>query len=138
MAVATQTTTRTEINGDDISAYVKKVSLVLNGEEVDITTFSSAGNKTLLGGLKSAAVSIEFLNDFAASALDADLFGLFNTGTVVTCKIRVGSGPISTSNPEYQMSVLISQITPIDVTPGSVSMQSVTWPVSGAITRATS
>lgn len=136
MAVATQTTTRTEINGDDISAYVKKVSLVLNGEEVDITTFSSAGNKTLLGGLKSAAVSIEFLNDFAASALDADLFGLFNT--VVPCKIRVGSGSISTSNPEYQMSVLISQITPIDVTPGSVSMQSVTWPVSGAITRATS
>ncbi len=136
MAVATQTTTRTEINGDDISAYVKKVSLVLNGEEVDITTFSSAGWKTVLGGLKSWAVSIEFLNDFAASALDADLFSIF--GTVVTCKIRVGSGLISTSNPEYQGSVLINQLTPIDVTPGTVSMMSVTWPGSGVPTRATS
>jgi hypothetical protein len=127
---------RIELNSAVISTSVKKVTLPFESEELDTTTFGGSGWKSSIGGLKSASVSLDLVNDFAAAALDATTWALFNT--VVTCKVRTDSGSISTSNPEWAGSVLVNKWTPYDNAVGSLTETSVDWPATGAWARATS
>lgn len=127
---------RVELNSAVISTSVKKASVPFTSEELDTTTFGGSGWKSSIGGLKSATVSLDLVNDFAAAALDATTFALFNT--VVTCKVRTTSGSISTSNPEYAGSVLVNKWVPYDNDVGSLTAASVEWPASGVWLRNTS
>ena len=45
---------------------------------------------------------------------------------------------VSATNPSYTFSVLVSEWTPLNGGVGELATASVTWPISGAITKATS
>lgn len=89
---------------------------------------------TATGGLKSGTLTIEFLDDFAASEVDATLWPLF--GTVTTFAVRPDAGSVSATNPTYSGSVFIAQHT-LGGSVGDLAMKSLTFPTSGTVTRAT-
>ena len=57
-------------------------------------------------------------------------------GSVIAYESRATQSAVGVNNPKYTGSVLIKQLQPIMGTVGDVAEQSITWPTSGAITRA--
>ena len=125
---------RVEVNSTDLSTYVKKVTLNIEADSLNTATMGDSWDE-FIAGMKRGTVTIEFVQDFTDNLLDEILWGI--NGTVVTCKIRTTSSAIGTSNPEYQTSVLVTNYSPINAGVGELATTSVTWPTSGAITRAT-
>lgn len=125
---------RLEVNAVVLSTFCRGVTLNLSADELEDTAFGDT-YRSRLGGLKDWSVAPEFNQDFAAAAVDVTLFPLL--GTVVTCKVRPTSGTITTTNPEYSGSVLISQYNPFGNSVGDLATVSVTWPGAGTCARAT-
>jgi hypothetical protein len=124
------------INGTDISTYLKKGELSIEAEVQDATTYGSAGWKEELAGLKSGELSLSYLNDVAAAALDSIMWALL--GTVVTFEVRAVNTARTTSNPAYTGSVLIKEWKPVGGSVGDINGADVTYPTSGAVARQTS
>ena len=134
MAIFVATDYNVTINGTDYSSYLTQAELAVEADEVETTTFGST-YRTRVGGLKSGNVSFQFNQDFAASALDAVFFPLL--GTQATVVIKPTSGALSSSNPKYTVNALVTQYSPIQGNVGDLATFSVSWPVSGTVTRAT-
>lgn len=134
MAVFALTSEFTSLNGADRSADIKSSVLTVDVNELDTTDFASSGWTEVIGGLKSGTLAIEFQDDVVAAAVDSVLWPLL--GTVVTFEVRATSAVVGTSNPKYTGSVLITQAS-IGGAVGELAMKSLTFPTSGAVTRAT-
>lgn len=134
MAIFSATDNRIETNSVVLSTYVTKVALNLSADELDSTAMGSTW-RTRIGGLKDGQVQVQFNQDFGLAGPDVTLFSLL--GTVVTFKVRPTTGTITTTNPEFQFSVLVSQYNPIDNNVGEKGNFSVTWPTTSTVTRAT-
>ncbi|MGW5852085.1 hypothetical protein ACWFQ8_29765 [Streptomyces sp. NPDC055254] len=122
------------LNGSDLSTYTRKAELAMEVEDKDVTTYGSLGWKEVKGGLKSGELGIEFLQDVAGGAIDSIMWPLF--GTVVTFEIRADQAVVGASNPKYTGSCLIKQWNPIEGSVGDEASVSVSYPTSGAVTRA--
>lgn len=123
------------INGTDLSSYCKQVELPWESDDLDTTTFGAGGAHTRIGGLQDSSLSLTFNQDYANAALDSILWPLRNT--LVSFEVRPTSSAASTSNPKYTGTVLINKLVPISGSVGDLVEQSVDWPVSGLIVRAT-
>jgi hypothetical protein len=123
------------INGNNLSDHTKKIELTVDVEDKDVTTFASLGWKEVLGGLKSGKLGSTFEQDVAAGALDSLMWPLL--GTVVPFEVRLSNAVVGTSNPKYTGNVLINGWTPISGSVGDDAEVDVTFPTSGAVTRAT-
>jgi hypothetical protein len=117
-----------------LSSSIASVTLDITTDEVETTAFGST-YRTRIGGLKDASVSLDFHQDFGAGSVDALLFPLM--GSTVAVKIAPTSGTITATNPEYQFTALVTQYQPFAGAVGDLATLSVTWPVSGEVTRAT-
>lgn len=120
----------TTVISDDIAS----VTLDITSDEVETTAFGST-YRSRIGGLKDASVSLDFHQDFGAGAVDALLFPLL--GSTVAVKIAPTSGTVTATNPEYRFTALCTQYQPFAGAVGDLATLSVTWPVSGEVTRAT-
>ena len=123
------------VNGTDLSAYAKKAELTTKVEEKDVTTFASQGWKELLGGLKSGELALDLFQDVAAAALDSIMWPLL--GTVVPFEVRASNAVVGVSNPKWTGSILISGWNPIQGSVGDEASVGISYPTSGAVTRAT-
>lgn len=123
------------INSNTLNSYTKKAELTVEVEDKDVTNYASLGWKEVLGGLKSAELSCEFLQDFAAAQLDAIFWPLL--GTVVPFEVRADQAAVGTSNPKYTGSILINGWNPIEGSVGDEATVSLGFPTSGAVVRAT-
>jgi hypothetical protein len=121
----------TTVISDDIAS----VTLDITADEVETTAFGST-YRSRIGGLKDASVSLDFHQDFGAGSVDALLFPLL--GSTVAVKIAPTSGTVGATNPEYRFTALCTQYQPFAGAVGDLATLSVTWPVSGEVTRATS
>jgi hypothetical protein len=122
------------INGSPFSTSLAAVTLDIVAEEQETTSFGSTF-RTRIGGLKDATVSLDFHQDFAAASIDATLFPL--VGTNATVVIKPTSGTVSATNPTYTFEALCTQYQPFASSVGDLATLSVSWPVSGPVTRAT-
>jgi hypothetical protein len=86
--------------------------------------------------LADNSVSFEFHQDYAVSSVEATIYPLL--GTAVACEVRPVNTSVSATNPKYNFSVLISEWTPLNGAVGELATASVTWPISGEITKSTS
>lgn len=127
------------LGGTDYSAYMKSAELAMEADEVDTTTFGDAGNKTYLQGLRGAKLTMETLLDADLSGLDAALYTAYNhaSSNTLTFEVRADSGSVSTSNPKWTGSVIVTQYGPM-LKLGEASGRSLSFTVTGAVTRATS
>ena len=117
-----------------LSEDIASVTLDITADEVETTAFGST-YRTRIGGLKDASVSLDFHQDFGAGSVDALLFPLM--GSTVAVKIAPTSGTVTATNPEYRFTALVTQYQPFAGAVGDLATLSVTWPVSGEVTRAT-
>lgn len=123
------------INANVLNTFTKKAELSVEVEEKDVTNYASLGWKEVLGGLKSAELGCEFLQDFAAAQLDAIMWPLI--GTVVPFEVRADQGAVSTSNPKYTGSILINGWNPLTGSVGDEASVSLGFPTSGVVARGT-
>lgn len=123
------------INANVLNTFTKKAELTVEVEDKDVTNYASLGWKEVIGGLKSGEIGCEFLQDFAATQLDAIMWPLL--GTVVPFEVRADQGAVSTSNPKYTGSILIKGWNPLTGSVGDEATVSVSFPTSGAVARAT-
>ncbi len=123
------------IAGTTISDHVASVTLTTDVNEVATTAFGDTA-VTRAGGLKDNSIQLEIMQDFAVSpsnSIEAVVYPLI--GTVAAMTVKPTSGAISTSNPEYQFNALITSWSPVAGAVGDLATVSVTWPISGAITK---
>ena len=122
------------LNGSSaVNDHVKSATLTVDVAQLDSTAMGDSWVE-VIGGLKSGTLAITYNDDFAASNVDALLWPLL--GTVVTFEVRPDAGAVSTSNPKYTGSVLISQHS-VGGSVGDLAAKEVTFQTSGTITRAT-
>jgi hypothetical protein len=135
MAKLVLTNAVVKINSVDYSANVNQIELSLTADEVDTTSFSASGWRTVTGGLKSGSVTVSFHNDYAAAGLDSVLYGLFNTAA--TFVVLPNGTAAGTSNPGYTFLALVNNLQPVSGSVGDLAVQNLTLPISGEVTRAT-
>jgi hypothetical protein len=118
----------------DLSDHIASVTLNTAYDIVETTSFGDTAKKRI-AGLADNSVSFEFHQDYASGSVEATIYPLL--GTAVTCEVRPVNTTVSATNPKYNFSVLISEWTPLNGSVGSLATASVTWPISGAITKST-
>jgi len=128
----------------DLTDHLMSATINRTFDELDVTAMGATGH-AFIAGLESSTLSLDFLNDDAASSV----MQTFNTlvGNVVAFKMvqsasaigaNTSTATIAAANPLYSGSVLVNKITPIVGKIGDVAVQSLTFTVSGAITVASS
>lgn len=135
MAKFAATDYKVTVNGTNLSTNLNSVELSIEADDLETTAFGSEW-RSRIGGLKTGSVTLSFLQDFGAGAVDATLFPLFNT--LATVVITPTSSTVSATNPSYTAVALVNQYMPFASSVGDIATLSVTWPTSGTITRATS
>jgi hypothetical protein len=123
------------VNAVDLSDYVASITLNSSIDVVETTAFSSTAARTRIGGLADNSISLEFHQDYASGEVEATIFPLI--GTVTTVTVKPINATTSATNPLYTVSALVSEWTPLNGAVGELATASVTWPVSGAITKTT-
>lgn len=124
------------INAVDLSDHIASITLNQAYDERESTSIADTAQAFTAGGLERGSVSIEFQQDFAASEVEATINGLVNTLTTVV--IKPTTAAVSATNPSYTFSALVTEWSPIDAAAGDLVTVSVTWPISGGVTRAES
>ena len=122
------------VNAVDLSDSVSSITLNSSFDVIETTGFSSTVARTRVGGLADNSISLEFHQDYASGEVEATIFPLL--GTVTTVTVKPVSGSTTATNPLYTVSCLVSEWTPLNGAVGELATASVTWPVSGAITKA--
>jgi hypothetical protein len=122
------------VGGVDLSDLVASVTLNSTFDVVETSAFSSTAAKTRVAGLQDNSVTLEFHQDFATGEVEQTIYPLLGTAAAVIVKPNGAS--TSAFNPSYTCSAIISEWTPINGSVGELATASVTWPVTGAITKA--
>lgn len=123
------------INGVDLSDHIASVSLTTTDDVIDTTGFSSASaaGRTRVAGLADNSVTLEFHQDFASSSVEQTIYPLLGTTTAVV--VKPTNAAVSGNNPSYSFTALVSEWQPLSGAVGELSTASVTWPISGKITK---
>jgi hypothetical protein len=95
----------------DISDHVSAVTLTQIVDELEVTTMGDSAHK-VVGGLQSATLQIDFFNDWAASQVMTTLNAAFAT-TLAISMITVKGTQVSATNPSYQFSIFVNNLTPV-------------------------
>jgi hypothetical protein len=134
MAKIVLTNPSISIAGTDLSSSISSVTIDTKYDIVETTSFGDTAKKRV-AGLADNSISLEFFQDFASSSVEAIVFPLLGTATTVI--IKPVATTTTTTNPSYTVSALVSEWQPLKGGIGQLATASVTWPVSGAITKAT-
>lgn len=133
MAKIVLTDAKVTINSVILSDHISNVTIDTKDDVIDTTGFGSTA-KTRVGGLVDNSVTFDFFQDFAAANAEATIYPLL--GTTTTIVIVPTSSTITTTNPSYTFTALVSEWQPLKAAVGQLATASVTWPISGAITKA--
>ena len=124
---------------NDFSDLISSITLSTTHDILDVTPVKDGTiYKEVIAGVGTNTVAFEFYQDFADNSLEEFFNGvgaLSRVGTKVSCAVRPKNDAISASNPEYRFEALVSEWSPINAAVGQLSTISVTWPISGAITK---
>ena len=119
----------------DISSFISSITLSTSLDVVDTTSFGNTA-RTRVAGLADNQVTIEFFQDYASGLLESIIYPTIGTSAAVIVKPVAGS--TTATNPSYSFNALVSEWQPLSGAVGELATASVTWPISGAITKATS
>lgn len=123
-----------KINSVDLSDHIANIELSQEFDDVETTAFGDAG-RTRTGGLEDSSISLDFHQDFAAASVDATISPL--VGGTASFEILPNGTAVSATNPKYTGTVLVTEWSAVSGAVGELATASVTWPVSGVVTRAT-
>lgn len=134
MAKLVLTNAQILVNNVDLSGFSNSVELNYEVEAVEVTSFGT--NRSFIGGLQNNTCTVEFMQDFAATEVEATVFPL--VGTTTTVKILPVKGTaISATNPQYTLTgCYLASHTPVAATVGELAMTSLSF-TGGTLTKAT-
>jgi len=137
MAIFVATDFSVSINGSTaLASYLTQVELKTSANDITTTSFGNAW-VTRVAGLKEGTLTLQFNQDYAATTVDATLWGTIGLGSNATVVIRPSSTVVSASNPAYTAVCLVTDLTPVSGNIGDLATFSVTWPTNGTVSRAT-
>jgi hypothetical protein len=134
MAKFAATDYKITVAGVDFSTNLNSVELSQEADDLETTAFGQSW-RSRIGGLNNASITLNFMQDFAAGSVDATLNPLL--GSIATVVIKPTSGTVNSTNPTYTMTALVTQYSPFASSVGDIATLSVTFPISGTVTRAT-
>jgi len=121
------------LNSVDISGVVTGVTINRSFDELEVTAMGDSSHK-FTKGLESSTITLELLNDTAASGANAVTATLAAAwGTTVPLTIKRSSAAISTTNPEYQTTVLVNNTQDLNGSVADISTQSITFTCNSVI-----
>ena len=123
------------VNSVDLSAHVTSVAINRSADAVETTAMGDTA-RTYTGGLESGTLDITFNQDYASAKVEATLYALVNTSTSVVVKPTAAA--VAATNPSYTMSCFVAEYSPVDGSGGDLSTVNLSWPINGAIVKATS
>ena len=123
------------VGGVDLADHIASVTLTESYAEVATTAFGDTA-VTRIAGLGDHSVSLDFHEDFAAGEVHATIAPLI--GATTTVSVKPVNETTSATNPSFSMTVLVTEWPLLNGAVGDLASASITWPVSGAITTATS
>jgi hypothetical protein len=118
----------------DISDHVSSISISSSYDIVETTAFGQTA-KTRVAGLVDNSVTLELHQDYATNDIEQTIYP--RLGTAVTIAVKPVNATTTTINPQYAFSAVISEWTPVNGAVGELATASVSWPISGAITKTT-
>jgi len=122
------------VNGVVLSDRANSVTLTYEIDSVESTTFGSGGH-TFVGGLQNITVDVEFMQDFAASNVEATIFPIVGTQTTVI--VAANGGAFSATNPKYTVSnTFLAAHTPVAAAVGEMAMTSLSF-TGGTLVKTT-
>lgn len=122
------------IGGTDLSNWVRSVTIDYSADAQDATT-SGDGTHINLAGLLNWSMTVEFVQDYAAGAVDATIFPL--VGSQTTVEVRPQNAARSATNPGYTGTGLVQSYNPVGGSVGDVVTASVSIAPASTLTRAT-
>ena len=132
MAKLVLTNSNISIGGTDVSSSVASVQIETSVDEVETTAFGSNLGKTRVGGLLDTTLSLSMHNDY--SAIEGLVYQLIGSTTSVV--VKPNGTAVSSTNPSYTMTVLVTGWSPVNGAVGELNTVDVSWPVSGTVTKA--
>ena len=123
------------LNSVDLSAYLTAVTINQSFDELEVTAMSDTSHK-YVKGLEVSTITLDFLNDNAASTVIPTLRSAY--GTTVTVVIKQTTAAVSATNPSYTASVLINNLQNVNGSVADMSMQSLTLTCNSTVAVATS
>jgi hypothetical protein len=132
MAKLVLTNANITIGGTDVSANVASVQIETSVDEVETTAFGPGNGKTRVGGLLDTTISLSMHNDY--SAIEGLVYPLI--GSTTTIVVKPNGTAVSTANPSYSMTALVTGWSPVNGAVGELASVDISWPVSGTVTKA--
>ena len=121
------------VNAVNMSDHVRQAAITVDSTVLDVTAMGDGWTKNTFG-LKSGQMAVEWNDDFVAGSIDATLWPLLATN--VAFEVRPDAAVVGVNNPKYTGLVGISNLS-VGGTLNEVARKGLTWPLSGAVTRAT-
>ena len=132
MAAIVLTNASITINSVDLSSLSNNVEITYEIESVEVTAFGS--NRSFTGGLQNNSVTVDIMQDFAATKTEATIFPL--VGTTTTLVFKPTSAVVGATNPSYTITgAYLASHTPISATVGELAMTSLTF-TGGTLVKA--
>ena len=117
----------------DISGYVTSITLSTTAAEV-VTSAMGSSAVTRIQGMIDSSVTLELQQDYPT--IEKLFWDAFSAGTAVPMTVKPnGTAAAGSTNPQYAFSVLPTSWTPVAGAIGDLATVSITYPISGAITK---
>ena len=117
----------------DISAYVTNAVINQVADELEVTAMGDTAHK-FVAGLQSGTLTLDFINDWAASQVMQTLNDAFGQ-TISVSMITVKGTAVSAANPTYQFSILVNNLTPLGQGGvAEIATSSVTFTINSTVT----
>jgi hypothetical protein len=123
-------------NSVDLSDHTTNNVLAANRAQLSSEAFGDSWEE-VTSGLAAGTLTVNLLDDFAVGSVDATIWAAFAAGTNVPFEVRPLTSARSTSNPGYTGSIHPSEWQ-MGGQLNTMAAKSLTFKVSGAITRNTS
>ena len=131
MAVFLNNQVGVKINSVDLSDLVTAVTINRSFDELEVTAMGDQSHR-FVKGLEASSVTIDFLNDTAATKTLATLQAAWGT-TVTAVFLQTKGTAVSATNPLYTVSLLINNTTDINGAVGDIGTQSITFTANSTI-----
>lgn len=138
MATLIYTDAYTLINAVNLSPWCRSLTLNYEAEMLDDTAMGTSGTRSNRPGLKNWSADIEFLQDFAAGAVDATLFPLIGA-VAFPVEFRPTSAAVGATNPKYTGNAVLETYPPMTGEVGALGTVSASFRSGGGspLVRAT-
>lgn len=125
--------------GGTVSSSAAKCTIDVQFDDLDTTSFGSNGWHESINGLGGGTFTVDWHQDYASGGIDGVVWALSTAspGTAAVTVRPAGTAAKGTSSPEYTFTVRVNGWKPIDSAVGDLATVSTTWPITGAVARAT-